>query len=118
MTLRLSIRALLVAFLSVMTSHVTSAAAPTPAGRGAPRIDALSVPSSTATRVARAAILNGRGKGALQKMGAVQEGVLRQSLYNSGHYLDQALYAIVDEEWRVARQVAEEDARLLDPSVH
>ena len=51
-----------------------------------------------------AAILNGRGNGALQKIGAVQEGLLRKSLLRDGRYLDQALYAIVDADWRVLRQ--------------
>jgi len=53
---------------------------------------------------ARAAILNGRGNGALQKIGAVQEGLLRKSLLRDGRYLDQALYAIVDTDWRALRQ--------------
>ena len=52
---------------------------------------------------ARAAILNGRGNGALQKIGAVQEGLLRKSLLRDGRYLDQALYAIVDSDWRAQR---------------
>ena len=46
---------------------------------------------------ARAALKNGRGNGALRKMGAVQEGVLEVVPAN-GEYLDQALYAIVDED--------------------
>jgi RimJ/RimL family protein N-acetyltransferase len=49
---------------------------------------------------ARAALRNGRGNGALRKMGAVQEGVLRKSFLRNGEYLDQALYAIVEEDWR------------------
>ena len=49
---------------------------------------------------ARAALRNGRGNGALRKIGAVQEGVLRKSFLRNGEYLDQALYAIVEEEWR------------------
>ena len=44
---------------------------------------------------ARAAVKNGRGNGALQKMGAVQEGVLRKSFLKNGEYLDQVLYAIL-----------------------
>jgi ribosomal-protein-alanine N-acetyltransferase len=51
---------------------------------------------------ARAALKNGRGNGALRKVGAVQEGVLRRSFLRNGEYLDQALYAIVDEEWRAS----------------
>ena len=52
---------------------------------------------------ARAALRNGRGNGALRKIGAVQEGVLRKSFLRNGEYLDQALYAIVEEDWRAAR---------------
>src|SRR5262245_59683709 len=54
---------------------------------------------------ARAALRNGRGNGALRKIGAVQEGVLRKSFLRNGEYLDQALYAIVDEDWRAAADV-------------
>ena len=51
---------------------------------------------------ARAAVQNGRGNGALLKAGAVQEGVLRRSLLKNGRYLDQALYAIVEDDYRAA----------------
>jgi len=53
---------------------------------------------------ARAAVKNGRGNSALQKIGAVQEGVLRKSFLRNGQYLDQVLYAIVDDDWRAMRQ--------------
>jgi ribosomal-protein-alanine N-acetyltransferase len=49
---------------------------------------------------ARAAVLNGRGNGALQKIGAVQECVLRKSFLRNGQYLDQVLYAILDSDRR------------------
>ena len=49
---------------------------------------------------ARASVRNGRGNGALQKIGAVQECVLRKSFLRNGEYLDQALWTILDEEWR------------------
>lgn len=48
---------------------------------------------------ARAALKNGRGNGALRKVGATQEGVLRRSLLRNGEYLDQALWTIVADEW-------------------
>jgi RimJ/RimL family protein N-acetyltransferase len=48
---------------------------------------------------ARAAVLNGRGNRALMKIGAVQEGILRKSFLRNGQYLDQVLYAIVDDDW-------------------
>jgi ribosomal-protein-alanine N-acetyltransferase len=56
-----------------------------------------------ATRLeARAALKNGRGNGALRKIGAIQEGVLRRSFLRNGEYLDQALWAILADEWREA----------------
>ena len=57
---------------------------------------------------ARAAVQNGRGNGALRKVGAVQEGVLRKSFLRNGEYLDQVLWTIVDEDWRQAVQVRKE----------
>ena len=53
---------------------------------------------------ARAVIENGRGNGALRKTGAVMEGVLRKSFLRNGEYLDQALYAIVADDWRARRE--------------
>jgi len=52
---------------------------------------------------ARVAVPNGRGKGALHKMGAVQDGLLKKSLRRNGELLDQALYSILNEDWRVSR---------------
>jgi RimJ/RimL family protein N-acetyltransferase len=54
---------------------------------------------------ARAAVANGRGNGALRKVGAVQEGVLRKSFLRNGEYLDQTLWTILDEDWRRAKSV-------------
>ena len=54
---------------------------------------------------ARAALRNGRGGRALQKLGAVPEGVLRKAFSRTAEYLDQVLYAIVDEDWRASREV-------------
>jgi RimJ/RimL family protein N-acetyltransferase len=48
---------------------------------------------------ARAAVENGRGNGALRKMGAVQEGTLRKSFLRGGKHHDQALWSILSEEW-------------------
>ncbi len=50
---------------------------------------------------ARASLANGRGQGALIKVGAMKEGVLRQSLRRGDEVLDQALYTILADEWRV-----------------
>jgi RimJ/RimL family protein N-acetyltransferase len=49
---------------------------------------------------ARAALPNGRGNGALRKIGARQEGILRKSLFRSGEHFDQALWALLDDDWR------------------
>ena len=54
---------------------------------------------------ARAAVRNGRGNGALRKLGAVQEGVLRRSFFRNGEYLDQVLWAIIDDEWMQAKSI-------------
>jgi ribosomal-protein-alanine N-acetyltransferase len=54
---------------------------------------------------ARAAVLNGRGNAALRKIGAVQEGILRKSFLRNGEYLDQALWTILDEDWKAQRTV-------------
>jgi [ribosomal protein S5]-alanine N-acetyltransferase len=54
---------------------------------------------------ARAAVLNGRGNGALRKLGAMQEGILRKSFLRNGEYIDQALWTIVDEDWRAQRVI-------------
>ena len=55
---------------------------------------------------ARAAALNGRGNGALVKIGAVPEGVLRGSFIRHGRAFDQVLYSILDDDWRASRAVS------------
>lgn len=60
-----------------------------------------------ATRLeARAAVANGRGNGALRKIGAVQEAVLRQAFMCQGQYLDQVLWSILECDWREAKLAA------------
>jgi RimJ/RimL family protein N-acetyltransferase len=54
---------------------------------------------------ARAAVQNGRGNAALRKLGAVQEGVLRRSFLRNGQYHDQALWAILDEDYRMGLSI-------------
>ena len=49
---------------------------------------------------ARAAVANGRGNGALRKVGAVQEAILRDAFLCQGHYIDQVLWSIVESDWR------------------
>lgn len=48
---------------------------------------------------ARSVLANGRGNGALRKIGAVREAVLRGSFERHGERLDQALWAIVRSDW-------------------
>jgi len=52
---------------------------------------------------ARAAVANGRGNGALRKIGAVQEGILRRSFLRNGVHHDQVLWGIVADDWRLQR---------------
>ena len=49
---------------------------------------------------ARSAVANGRGNGALQKLGATREGVLRKSFLRDGVYHDQVIWSICQDEWR------------------
>jgi len=49
---------------------------------------------------AKAAVKNGRGNGAMQKLGMVQEAILRRSFLRNGVYLDQACWALLADTWR------------------
>ena len=60
---------------------------------------------------ARAVVQNGRGNGALRKLGAVQEGVLRGSLVKNGQYLDQIMWSILAQDWFQAKSVWEHTAQ-------
>jgi RimJ/RimL family protein N-acetyltransferase len=55
---------------------------------------------------ARTAVSNGRGNGALLKLGAVLEGTLRSSFVSDGQYVDQAIYSILASEWVPGRRRA------------
>jgi RimJ/RimL family protein N-acetyltransferase len=48
---------------------------------------------------ARVALQNGRANGALRKLGAVQEGVLRRSARWRNDYIDQVLWSVLKEDW-------------------
>jgi RimJ/RimL family protein N-acetyltransferase len=48
---------------------------------------------------ARASVQNGRGNGALQKLGATREGILRKSFLRDGEYHDQTLWSVVASDW-------------------
>jgi ribosomal-protein-alanine N-acetyltransferase len=49
---------------------------------------------------ARAAVDNGRGNGAMQKIGASREGLLRKSFLRNGVYHDQVIWSICADDWR------------------
>jgi RimJ/RimL family protein N-acetyltransferase len=49
---------------------------------------------------ARSAVSNGRGNGALRKLGAVREGVLRQGFAKDGQAMDSTIWSILADEWR------------------
>ena len=49
---------------------------------------------------ARSAVRNGRGNGALQKLGATREGVLRRSFLRDGVYHDQVIWSICHDDWQ------------------
>jgi ribosomal-protein-alanine N-acetyltransferase len=51
---------------------------------------------------ARSMADNARGNGALRKVGAVQEGVLRQSFLKDGRHHDQILWSLLEADWRKA----------------
>ena len=48
---------------------------------------------------ARVLVQNGRASGALRKLGAVQEGVLRRSVRRDGEYCDQVLWSLLKDDW-------------------
>jgi len=48
---------------------------------------------------ARTLLENGRANGALRKLGAVQEGILRRSVRRGTEYLDQVLWSLLKEDW-------------------
>jgi RimJ/RimL family protein N-acetyltransferase len=48
---------------------------------------------------ARVQLQNGRANGALRKLGAVQEGILRRSAKRRGEYVDQVLWSVLKDDW-------------------
>ena len=47
----------------------------------------------------RVALQSGRANGALNKLGAVQEGILRRSVRRCGAYDDQVLWSMLEDDW-------------------
>jgi RimJ/RimL family protein N-acetyltransferase len=54
----------------------------------------------------RIEVRNARANGALRKLGASQEGLLRRALCRDGVCLDQVLWAIVAGDWRAPRDLS------------
>ena len=50
---------------------------------------------------ARTIVANGRASGALRKLGAVREGILRRGLSRNGEHFDQILWSILPDDRRV-----------------
>jgi RimJ/RimL family protein N-acetyltransferase len=48
---------------------------------------------------ARVQLQNGRANGALRKLGAVQEGILRRAARRRGEYVDQVLWSVLKDDW-------------------
>ncbi len=48
---------------------------------------------------ARVLLRNGRANGALRKLGAVQEGILRRATRRRGQYHDQVLWSVLRDDW-------------------
>jgi RimJ/RimL family protein N-acetyltransferase len=61
---------------------------------------------------ARVVTKNGRGNGAMLKIGGVQEGILRRSFSRNGHVHDQVLYSILEEDWRASRRAPRLSSRV------
>jgi len=62
---------------------------------------------------ARATVINGRGSGALRKVGAVPEGILRRSFERNGTCHDQVLWGLLASDWRLQR-LAQQPTRLIN----
>jgi RimJ/RimL family protein N-acetyltransferase len=48
---------------------------------------------------ARVLVQNGRANGALRKLGAVQEGLLRRAVRRGGDWFDQVLWSVLKDDW-------------------
>lgn len=53
----------------------------------------------------RVLLENGRATGALRKLGAMQEGVLRRAVQRNGRYYDQVLWSLLRSDWQGRREV-------------
>jgi ribosomal-protein-alanine N-acetyltransferase len=55
---------------------------------------------------ARAATVNGRGNGAMRKLGASRDALLKCSFNRDGRYFDQFLWSIRREDWEMSKAVS------------
>ena len=62
---------------------------------------------------ARAALRNGRGNGAMKKLGAEREGILRHSFLRDGEFLDQVLWSILPDDWKRQQEKTPRGARVV-----
>ena len=62
---------------------------------------------------ARAALCNGRGNGAMKKLGAEREGVLRHSFVRDGEFLDQVLWSILQDAWKKQQEKTRRGPRVV-----
>ncbi len=65
---------------------------------------------------ARAVTLNERGNGALLKLGARKEALLRRAFVKEGHAFDQYLWSILADDWRAHRPLIRRLGRLSAPA--
>jgi len=64
---------------------------------------------------ARVSVHNGRGNGALRKLGATAEGLLRRSFVLHGHQHDQVLWSILESDWRTTAASGSRDLVISSP---
>ena len=84
----------------------------------APAIVDFAIETIGVTRLeARASVRNGRGNGALQKIGAVREARLRKSFLKDGEYHDQLLWTISADELAVSAAAGPRHGPLTDRRV-
>ena len=67
---------------------------------------------------ARASVPNGRGQGALAKIGAFHEVRMRESFKRHGQWFDQVMWSILADEWRQAERDRRDERQRGLPAGH
>jgi ribosomal-protein-alanine N-acetyltransferase len=67
---------------------------------------------------ARASVPNGRGQGALAKIGAFHEVRMRESFMRHGQWFDQVMWSILADEWRQAERDRRDERQRGLPAGH